>query len=77
MSSLRFNYKNIINLKQINSKFIAIAQSYSIPTTLSSPNTNSNSSFLLLNTEFNNQTNLFGFTLYAAVNGSINIMVLF
>ena len=54
---------------------LAILQSYSIPTNLTSPKMNSNSSFLLVNSEFCNETNLFGFTLYAVVNGSINIEV--
>ena len=42
---------------------------------MSSPVSNSNSSFLLLNTEFHNHTSLFGFVLYAAVAGSISIQV--
>jgi len=41
------------------------------------PVINNNSSFLLLNNEFRNETNLFGFQLYAALNGTINIQVMF
>ena len=52
-----------------------IYPSYTIPTTIATPVTNSNTSFLLLNTEFHNQTSLTGFVLYAATNGSINIQV--
>lgn len=41
------------------------------------PNVNSlsGSLFLLLNTEFRNDTNLYGFELYAAKNGSITLQV--
>ena len=49
--------------------------SYVIPRTVSSPSSNANSSFLLLNNEFHNQTILSGFQFFAALNGSINIMV--
>ena len=48
---------------------------YQIPSVVSSPVSNGNTSFLLLNSEFRNETNLFGFQLYSALNGSINIQV--
>jgi len=59
----------------INFKNKAITQNFAIPTNLSSTVTNSNTTFLLLNNEFHNQTYLSGFQLYAATSGSINIMV--
>lgn len=34
-----------------------------------------NSSYLLINTEFRDQTYLFGFELFAQVNGTINLKV--
>ena len=50
---------------------------YVIPTSISSPvtNPNMNDSFLLLNSEMQNQTNLFGFEFYANSSGTINIKV--
>jgi hypothetical protein len=54
----------------------AIIQNYAIPSNLSSTVTNSNTSFLLLNNEFRNQTYLNGFNIYAALNGSITIQVI-
>lgn len=34
-----------------------------------------NTSYLLINTEFRDQTYLFGFELFAQINGSINLKV--
>lgn len=50
-------------------------QGYTIPMTLSSVQSLSGNSFLLLNTEFRNDTNLYGFELYGALNGSITLQV--
>jgi hypothetical protein len=52
-----------------------LTSQFNIPTNISAPTINLNTSFLLLNNEFVNQTNLFGFLLYGAVNGTINIQV--
>jgi hypothetical protein len=48
---------------------------YVIPTNISSPVTNANTTFLLLNNEFRNQTYVSGFQFYASSAGSINIQV--
>ena len=61
----------------INFKNKAITQNFAIPTNLSSTVTNSNTTFLLLNNEFHNQTYLSGFQLYAASNASITIKVFY
>jgi len=52
-----------------------ISANYVIPRIISSPTVNNNSTFLILNSEFQNQTWLSGFTLYGAVGGSITIQV--
>lgn len=48
---------------------------YPIPRSLTSPLINMNSSYLLINTEFRDQTYLFGFEFFAQVNGTINLKV--
>ena len=53
----------------------ALTSNYVIPRTLSSPTVNNNSTFLILNSEVQNETYLSGFTLYGAVSGSITIQV--
>jgi hypothetical protein len=52
-----------------------ISANYVIPRTISTPTVNNNSTFLILNSEFQNQTWLSGFTLNGAVGGSITIQV--
>ena len=46
-----------------------------IPSTISSPIVNQNSIFYLLNNEFRNPADLYGFQLYAAQSGTIEIKV--
>ena len=53
----------------------ALTSNYVIPRTISSPTVNNNSTFLILNSEVQNETYLSGFTLYGAVSGSITIQV--
>ena len=48
-------------------------KSYTIPRTLNNVSTNLNTTFMIINNEFHNQTSLSGFTLYGALNGSIKI----
>lgn len=48
---------------------------YQIPRSISVPEINSGSFFLSLNNEFRQNTSLFGFELYGAVNGIISIQV--
>ena len=71
------NYIKIIisKLFLITNLLKATIVNYQIPSVVSSPVSNGNTSFLLLNSEFRNETNLFGFQLYSALNGSINIQV--
>ena len=53
----------------------ALTSNYVIPRTILSPTVNNNSTFLILNSEVQNETYLSGFTLYGAVSGSITIQV--
>ena len=53
-----------------------MTSNYIIPRIISSPTVNNNSSFLILNSEVQNETYLSGFTLYGAVSGSITIQVM-
>ena len=76
-SGLYFYNKNFNLIRLLILLLSVVIPNYVIPRFIATPSINVNSSFLLLNNEIHNQTNLFGFTLYAAVNGSINIMVLF
>ena len=48
-------------------------QAYSVPQNASLISSNSNSSFILLNTEIQNDTYLFGFDIYAIKNGTKTI----
>lgn len=67
----------MIFLFSVNSFIIlAVYQKYSIPKSQpSSSGTNTNTDFLLLNTEFQNDTFLMGFEIFAASAGSIAIKV--
>ena len=56
--------------------FIVTYQTYSVPQNASLISSNSNSSFILLNTEIQNDTYLFGFDIYAIKNGTITIEVM-
>ena len=76
-SGLYFYNKNFNLIRLLILLLSVVIPNYVIPRFIATPSINMNSSFLILNNEIHNQTNLFGFTLYAAVNGSINIMVLF
>jgi hypothetical protein len=51
-------------------------QAYSVPKNASMVSSNSNSSFVLLNTEIQNDTYLFGFDLYTVQNGTFSIEVI-
>ena len=53
----------------------ALTSNYVIPRTILSPTVNNNSTFLILNSEVQNETYLSGFTFYGAVSGSITIQV--
>jgi hypothetical protein len=46
-----------------------------IPSTISTPKTNQNTTFLLLNNEYRNFACLKGFQLYAAQDGTITLQV--
>lgn len=52
-----------------------LTSNYVIPRTITTPTINNNSTFLILNSEVQNETYLSGFTLYGAVSGSITIQV--
>ena len=52
-----------------------MTSNYVIPRTISTPTVNNNSTFLILNSEVQNETYLSGFTFYGAVSGSITIQV--
>ena len=58
-----------------NLKFKGNNKNYDIPKNLTSIKTIQGQFFLLLNTEFRNDTSLSGFILYAATSGSITIQV--
>jgi hypothetical protein len=71
-------FSKFILFKTINLLLICFKvmdQGYTIPTNLSTVKSLSGSSFLLLNTEFSNDTNLYGFELFAATTGSITLQV--
>lgn len=53
----------------------ALTSNYVIPRTITTPTVNNNSTFLILNSEVQNETYLSGFTLYGVVSGSITIQV--
>jgi hypothetical protein len=53
-----------------------LTSNYVIPRTISTPTVNNNSTFLILNSEVQNETYLSGFRLNGAVNGSITIQVM-
>ena len=49
---------------------------YVIPLSISTPQSIDSVKFLLLNTEFRNDSNLYGFELFAATSGNITIQVI-
>jgi hypothetical protein len=71
--------KKCILFEFLNSDFFNFKvtfQAYSVPKFASTISSNLNSSFILLNTEIQNDTFLFGFDVYTALGGTITIEVI-
>lgn len=66
---IRFDYNIILKFSK------ALLSTYKIPTSISTVTTNPGSYYLLLNSEFHNDTYLSGFEFYAVSSGTINIQV--
>lgn len=71
---MKINYNKLIDLIYFNKKKAPVS-SYTVPYSSTNFTSNSNTSCLLLNTEFTSNTNLYGFDLYAVTSGSITLQV--